>query len=371
VALAALSAQQEGADREARRLAEQSRSLESEAQRRRGHAATLQAGDQSAEAAALAERLAEAAQLQASEHELMLAALRGRREAVDAASLSLRSEVKALGERRTELVERRHRVELELAAVEHEAVPHRDWLAEEYDLSLDAVPPDAAGSIADDAAAEIGRLRRQLRALGAVNPEAEAEYDRVAERYGFLTEQRDDLLSAEGGLLTSIREIDEASRGLFTAAFEAIGEAFQTMFDRLFGGGKTELVLTDPGDILESGIEVVVQPPGKSRQNLLLLSGGERALTATALLFALLQVRPSPFVVLDEVDAPLDDANVVRFGELLREMAQRSQFIVITHNRGTMEAADLLYGVTMADAGISQTLSLRLADAVEAAGVAA
>ena len=126
------------------------------------------------------------------------------------------------------------------------------------------------------------------------------------------------------------------------------------MFRRLFGGGHTELVLTDPSDVLETGIEIIVQPPGKKLQNLLLLSGGERALTAIAMLFALLKVRPSPFCVLDEVDAPLDEANVGRFSEVLREFAERSQFVVVTHNRGTMEAADTLYGVTMEEPGVSE-----------------
>src|SRR5204863_3065063 len=139
-----------------------------------------------------------------------------------------------------------------------------------------------------------------------------------------------------------------------------IAAAFDEMFKKLFGGGETELRLTDPQDPLESGIDVIVQVPGKKQQNLLLLSGGERALTAAAMLFALLKIRPSPFCVLDEVDAPLDEANIGRFSEVLREFAERSQFIIVTHNRGTMEASDTLYGVTMEELGVSKLVSVRL-----------
>jgi chromosome segregation protein len=200
-----------------------------------------------------------------------------------------------------------------------------------------------------------------------VNPEAIEEYDRLSERYSFLSGQRDDLEAAQDQIGEAIREIDATTRETFMRAFKEIGAAFDAMFQRLFGGGRTELVLTDPSDVLETGIEIIVQPPGKKRQNLLLLSGGERALTASAMLFALLKVRPSPFCVLDEVDAPLDEANVGRFGEVLREFAERSQFIVVTHNRGTMEAADTLYGVTMEEPGISKLVSVRLDDIAETA----
>jgi len=219
-----------------------------------------------------------------------------------------------------------------------------------------SLPPDPS---------EIARLRRQLKALGPANPEAIEEYDRLSERYSFLSGQRDDLEAAQEQIGEAIREIDATTRATFMRAFKEIGAAFDDMFRRLFGGGRTELVLTDPSDVLETGIEIIVQPPGKKLQNLLLLSGGERALTASAMLFALLKVRPSPFCVLDEVDAPLDEANVGRFSEVLREFAERSQFIVVTHNRGTMEAADTLYGVTMEEPGISKLVSVRLDDVAE------
>ena len=162
----------------------------------------------------------------------------------------------------------------------------------------------------------------------------------------------------------AIREIDLASRETFLRAFHEIAAAFDEMFKKLFGGGNTELRLTDPEDVLETGIDIIVQPPGKRQQNLLLLSGGERALTAAAMLFALLKVRPSPFCVMDEVDAPLDESNVGRFADTLRDFATHTQFIVVTHNRGTMERADTLYGVTMEERGVSKVLSCTLVDPV-------
>jgi chromosome segregation protein len=188
------------------------------------------------------------------------------------------------------------------------------------------------------------------------------EHTRLSERHTFLAAQKADLETAQEQLQQAIREIDATTRETFLIAFRQIGEAFDEMFRRLFNGGRTELVLTDPSDVLETGIDVIVQPPGKKLQNLLLLSGGERALTASAMLFALMKVRPSPFCVLDEVDAPLDEANVGRFSDLLREFARHSQFVVVTHNRGTMEAADTLYGVTMEEPGVSKIVSVRLSD---------
>ena len=236
----------------------------------------------------------------------------------------------------------------------------------DYEVAPEDLPaPGETLSEVSDATAEIARLRRQVKALGAVNPEAIEEYERLSERYTFLSGQRDDLEAAQTQIGEAIREIDATTRETFMRAFREIGAAFDEMFQRLFGGGRTELVLTDPSDVLETGIEIIVQPPGKKLQNLLLLSGGERALTASAMLFALLKVRPSPFCVLDEVDAPLDEANVGRFSEVLREFAARSQFIVITHNRGTMEASDTLYGVTMEELGVSKLVSVRLADVAE------
>jgi chromosome segregation protein len=195
------------------------------------------------------------------------------------------------------------------------------------------------------------------------------EHQRVLERLEFLRRQRDDLEQARGDIQQVIAEIERVTREQFLATLEQVGREFQDLFVRLFGGGSTEIYLSDPEDVMESGVEIEVTVPGKHRQNLLLLSGGERAMTAVAILFALLRVKPSPFVILDEIDAPLDDANTTRFCELLRDFAGQSQFIVITHNKGTMEAADMLYGVTMEEAGVSKLISVRLT--AEASAVAA
>jgi chromosome segregation protein len=277
-----------------------------------------------------------------------------------------RARVTDLAARQTELLQRGHRAEVERTATESEYHHLTGQLRDDYDLAPSELTADVAAlQTVNDPAGEIGRLRRQIKALGPVNPEAVEEHGRLAERFQFLTEQRDDLEEAQRKLHDAIREIDATTREKFLDAYHRIGAAFDEMFRRLFDGGRTELVLTDPDDLLETGVDIIVQPPGKKLQNLLLLSGGERALTAAAMLFALLKVKPSPFVVMDEVDAPLDEANVSRFGEVLREFAERSQFILITHNRGTMEVADTLYGVTMEEPGISKLLSLRLSEIAE------
>jgi len=256
-----------------------------------------------------------------------------------------------------------HQNELKEARVgaRRDAAALRLW--EEYEMRAeDALALPAGPAIADGSPQEVARLRRDLRAMGDVNTGALEEWEQTRARHEFLSAQRADLDEARGKLLDAIREIDAGTRTVFLETFQAVGVAFGEIFARLFGGGKTDLVLTDPNDLLETGIDVLVQPPGKKRQNLALLSGGERALTAAALLFAFLKVKPSPFCVLDEVDAPLDGANVERFADLLREFGVRSQFIIITHNPTTMEAAPLWYGVTMQEPGISRVLSMAVPD---------
>lgn len=214
-------------------------------------------------------------------------------------------------------------------------------------------------------ARQVNQLKRDMRALGHVNLSAIDEYERLRAREQFLADQRDDLEQAREDLLEIIEEIDTAAEAEFLAVFEQIRAAFAEVFTQLFGGGTTQLYLTDPDHPLQAGVEVMAQPPGKRQKHLSLLSGGERALTALALLFAMLKVKPSPFCVLDEIDASLDEANTDRFVALLREFAQRSQFIVITHNPRTMEAMELLHGITMQEAGVSQRISVELADAQE------
>ena len=234
-------------------------------------------------------------------------------------------------------------------------------LTEEYDLHPAAAVALTGGATPPkDIANEIARLRRELKTLGPVNLGSVEEYARVHERFHFLTEQQQDLVVAKQTLLGAIQEIDQSTVGVLELTYKQVGDAFRRYFARLFGGGTTDLVLTDPDNILDSGVEIHAQPPGKRRQNLALLSGGERALTATALLFAFLEVRPAPFCVLDEVDAPLDGLNVEKFADLVREFGMNSQFVLITHNATTMEAAPLWFGVTMQEPGVSRGISLRV-----------
>jgi chromosome segregation protein len=204
------------------------------------------------------------------------------------------------------------------------------------------------------------RLRAQLRRMGAVNPEAQQEYLSVKERHTFLTTQVDDLHKAEADLRQVIAELDELTRREFQKTFDEVAEKFHTIFHRLFGGGAARLVLTDPENLTETGIDIEARLPGRREQGLSLLSGGERSLTAIALVFALLKVSPTPVCVMDEVDAMLDEANVGRFRDLLLELSKETQFIIITHNRNTVQAADVIYGVTMGRDSASQIISLKL-----------
>ena len=213
----------------------------------------------------------------------------------------------------------------------------------------------------------IAELRREIGALGTPNLGAIEEYKRVSERYEFLTTQRSDVEKARGELLGIIRELTGEMKEVFLTQFAAIDEAFRGTFRELFGGGRASLELEDPDDVLGCGIEIRVQPPGKAITTISLLSGGEMAFVAIALYFAILKVRPTPFCVMDEIEAALDEANVNRFAEYLRRMADRTQFLVITHRRGTMESADMLYGVTMQEKGVSSVIELDLESAQKTA----
>jgi len=207
------------------------------------------------------------------------------------------------------------------------------------------------------------KQRQQLEAIGNVNLAAPAEYDLLMERLEFLQSQSSDLTQASEDLEKTIREINIESRRRFKEMFEKVNNQFGALFSQLFGGGEARMVLTESEDVLESGIEIFAQPPGKKSQNLNLLSGGEKAMTAISLVFAIFLIKPSPFCVLDEVDAPLDDANIVRFNQLIRRLTSNSQFVVITHNKKTMEIGDALYGVTMDEPGVSKTVSVRFEEA--------
>jgi chromosome segregation protein len=207
---------------------------------------------------------------------------------------------------------------------------------------------------------EYRELRERMESMGAINMMAVEEHQEAEERFTFLSAQRQDLLDSIRDTTQAIEEIDSVCRRQFKEAFEAIGQGFKETFISLFGGGHGELRLLEGADESDAGVEIVAQPPGKKLQNVLLLSGGEKALTALALLIALFRYKPSPFCVLDEVDAPLDDANVDRFANMVRDMSSQTQFIVITHSKRTMETASALYGVTMEEPGTSKIVSVRL-----------
>jgi chromosome segregation protein len=232
--------------------------------------------------------------------------------------------------------------------------------------ALDVVAAGWAGQKPTADAPSPGRLamlRRRYHELGAANPFAVDEYASLRTRLETLEGQQQDLRAAIEKTRQLIAELNTMIADQFRTTFAALETAFDTRFRQLFGGGFARLSLTDPTDLAATGVEIVARPPGKKAQALAMLSGGERALTAVALLFAMLEVRPVPFCVLDEVDAALDEANVGRFSDALRSLADRTQFIVITHNRGTIEAADALYGVTVGDDSVSRVISLRLDEA--------
>ena len=229
-------------------------------------------------------------------------------------------------------------------------VPAGTEAAAETEAAPRAVTPEEA----------IEELKRKIERLGPVNMMAIEQYDELDVRHGFLTGQRKDLVESIAATGEAIKKIDLTTRQRFREAFDAINLNFQEMFGTLFGGGRAGLTLIDEEDILESGIEIIAQPPGKRLQNVQLLSGGEKALTAISLMFGIFKYKPSPFCLLDEIDAPLDDANTGRFLDMLRELQAQTQFILITHNRKTMEIADRLYGVTMEEPGVSKLISVRL-----------
>jgi chromosome segregation protein len=235
-------------------------------------------------------------------------------------------------------------------------------LTEHFKLSFEAAQSQAK-AVENLASAEqnLKNLERAIRALGPVNLDAIEQYDEVNNRLTFLNEQRTDILSARDLLLDTIHEMDDEVKERFKVTFEAIRESFKQTFKQMFGGGSADLILTE-NDILTAGVEISVQPPGKKIQSLNLMSGGEKALSALALLFSIIRVKTIPFVILDEVEAALDEANVKRFGDYLNRFDKESQFIVVTHRKGTMSAADAIYGVTMQESGVSKIVSVKLKD---------
>lgn len=248
-----------------------------------------------------------------------------------------------------------------------------ETLRDDYALTFEAAIAQAEGKndqeTRDKLAKSVKLHRMSIEDIGPVNLDSIQEYEDVKKRYDFLNGQQNDLLKARDDLEKSMNELDEEVKSRFKATFEAVAESFKKIFPLVFGGGKAKLELTEPNNLLETGIEIIAQPPGKKLQRLSLLSGGERALTAITLLFAMLQVNPVPFCLLDEVEAALDDANVTRFAQFLLKYDLRTQFIVITHRRGTMKQADQLYGVVMQESGVSQVLSVSLKEMKNKNGV--
>lgn len=242
-------------------------------------------------------------------------------------------------------------------------------LREEYLLSFEGAKEEYPLTMPiDEARKKLKLIKLAIDELGTVNLGAIDEYERISERYEFLLEQKTDLQEAKDTLFQVIDEMDDEMKKRFQQTFEGIRFHFESVFQELFGGGRADLRLTNPDNLLTTGVEIVAQPPGKKLQNLGLLSGGERALTAIALLFSILKVRPVPFCILDEAEAALDEANVYRFSQYLKRYSHESQFIVITHRKGTMEEADVLYGVTMQESGVSKLVSVRLDETNEFVG---
>jgi chromosome segregation protein len=286
--------------------------------------------------------------------------------------------------RLTQLQEQRGALDVELAQKSMSVQNLRERIQQKYHVNLDDVRSEcititfadegpakvhvmtpeemaAAGAATDwnAVAQQIEALQKRLDEIGPVNLVAIEEYEETEQRYQFLSKQHDDLVSAKAQLLEVINRINVQTRQMFIETFEKVRESFRAMFTEVFGGGKADLILSDENDVLESGIEIMARPPGKQLQSISLLSGGEQTMTAVALLFSIYQVRPSPFCVLDELDAPLDESNINRFVRVLQRFITNSQFIIITHNKRTISMADVLYGVTMEERGVSKIVSVK------------
>ena len=234
-------------------------------------------------------------------------------------------------------------------------------LSEDYELTYEKAREKYKLELeVDDARNRVNTYKNNIKRIGMVNLASIEEYDKVNERYQFLSGQRDDLLNAKDTLLEIIEEMDSVMKEEFLKTFKLIEKEFEGVFRQLFGGGKASLKLTDPDNILETGVEIVASPPGKKLTTISLLSGGEKTLTAISLLFAILNVKPIPFCIFDEVEAALDEANVDNFGKYLDHYKTKTQFLLITHKKKTMEYANTLYGITMQESGVSKLVSVKL-----------
>lgn len=304
----------------------------------------------------------EAVTRKASEEE-RLVSLRFELEDCEANLEELEEQVAKENQKNEELIRKQAQVEAQVAQVSERLRGFTHDLTEDYHMTL-AEAKEASQVVEDMAIARerLQDLRRRIKALGPINMDAIAQYDEVNNRLTFLNGQKEDLVHSKNLLLDTINEMDDEVKSRFQVTFNAIRESFKQTFTQMFGGGSADLSLTE-GDLLIAGVEISVQPPGKKIQSLNLMSGGEKALSALALLFAIIRVKTIPFVILDEVEAALDEANVKRFGDYLNRFDKSSQFIVVTHRKGTMAAADSIYGVTMQESGISRIVSVKLKDA--------
>jgi chromosome segregation protein len=318
------------------------------------------------------------------------AQLEGQKDSQDQDISTREESLRELRRRLSDLQQQRGNIEVELAQKTMSAQNLRERIQQKYQVNLDNVRSEcititiadegparvqtltpeemAASGAATDwtaVADQVGALQQRLDEMGPVNLVAIEEYEETEQRYNFLTQQHDDLVQAKAQLLEVINKINTQTREMFTETFNKIRDNFRMMFTEIFGGGKADLILVDEGDVLESGIDIVARPPGKQLQSISLLSGGEQTMTAVALLFSIYQVKPSPFCVLDELDAPLDESNINRFIRVLQRFLEHSQFIIITHNKRTIGMADVLYGVTMQEHGVSRIVSVKFHKAEE------
>ncbi len=266
---------------------------------------------------------------------------------------------KATHKKLQEVQARVHERELLITKYDYEVRSCGEQLMSQFHMT----PQEAEGHYCDRPLHEllqtIEQLEREMAAIGPINAGAIEEYTQLNERYAFLKQQYQDLIEAKNYLVSIVQDMDQTMGKQFKLAFDKINGYFHELFVRLFGGGQAQLVLLSPHELLDTGIDIVVQPPGKKQQYLSLFSGGERSLTVIALLFSFLSYRPAPFCMVDEIDAALDESNVQRFSEFLKDYAQNTQFIVVTHRKGTMEIADVMHGITMEESGVSKLLSVK------------
>jgi chromosome segregation protein len=313
-----------------------------------------------------------------------IAALDNQRKEVAAGVTQAEADLKALRQKAYEAQQQKSGFDVQVAQKRMEVGQLKDRVWQKYQVNVEEVAPDAITiTVADQGPvvteqvpretdwdaieAQVAEMQTKLDAMGPVNVEAIQEYDELEERFKFLSQQHEDLVKAKEQLLQVIAKINATTKQLFNETFEKIRANFQQMYVELFGGGKANLILLDENDPLESGIEIVAKPPGKQLQSITLLSGGEKTMTATALLFSIYMVKPSPFCVLDELDAPLDESNINRFIRILQRFITMSQFVIITHNKRTIGMADALYGITMEEHGISKVVSVKFSPREEKA----